>query len=52
MPGADAVVLRRNASGNLPTASTDPGRVPGLAERLDGATSRDRLAVRRRAGAG
>jgi diguanylate cyclase (GGDEF)-like protein len=47
LPGADAVVLRRNASGNVLAASTDPGAIPGLAERLDGAAPRDCLAVRR-----
>ncbi len=45
--GAEAVVLRRNASGNVLAASTDPSGVPGLAERLDGATPRDCLAIRR-----
>jgi diguanylate cyclase (GGDEF)-like protein len=47
VPGAEAVVLRRNASGNVLAASTDPAGVPGLAERLDGAAPRDCLAVRR-----
>jgi diguanylate cyclase (GGDEF)-like protein len=45
--GAEAVVLRRNASGNVLAASTDPSGVPGLAERLDGAAPRDCLAIRR-----
>src|SRR5918998_1537689 len=45
--GAEAVVLRRNASGNVLAASTDPTGVPGLAERLDGAAPRDCLAIRR-----
>jgi diguanylate cyclase (GGDEF)-like protein len=47
IPGAEAVVLRRNASGNALSASTEPGGVPGLAERLDGAAPRDCLAIRR-----
>jgi diguanylate cyclase (GGDEF)-like protein len=47
LPGAEAVVLRRNASGNVLAASTDPAGIPGLAARLDGAAPRDCLAVRR-----
>jgi diguanylate cyclase (GGDEF)-like protein len=44
---ASAVVLSRNASGNVLTASTDPGGIDGLPQRLEGATPRDCLAVRR-----
>ena len=47
VPGAAGVVLSRNPSDNVLTASTDPDAIPGLAERLDGATPRECLAVRR-----
>ena len=47
VPGADAVVLTRNASGNSLHATTDPSGVPGLAEALLDATPRECLAIRR-----
>ncbi len=47
VPGADAVVLSRDASNRQLLAATDPATVAGLAERLDGAAPRDCLAVRR-----
>jgi GGDEF domain-containing protein len=47
VPGADAVVLTRNASGNSLDAATDPAPVPGLAEALVDATPRTCLAIRR-----
>ena len=46
-PGADAVVLTRNASGNSLNAATDPAAVPGLADALVDATPRTCLAIRR-----
>ena len=46
-PGTDAVVLTRNASGNLLTASTDPSGIAGLAEALADASPRSCLAIRR-----
>jgi diguanylate cyclase (GGDEF)-like protein len=46
-PGADAVVLTRNASGNSLNAATDPVAVPGLADALLDATPRTCLAIRR-----
>ena len=45
-PGADAVVLTRNASGNSLRAATNPAAVPGLAEVLADATPRSCLAIR------
>ena len=45
--GTAAVVLNRNASGNVLTACTDPARIPGVADALEGAGPRDCLAVRR-----
>ena len=47
VPGADAVVLTRNASGNSLDAATDPAAVPGLADALIDATPRTCLAIRR-----
>jgi diguanylate cyclase (GGDEF)-like protein len=47
LPGADAVVLTRNASGNSLNAATDPAAVPALAEALVHATPRTCLAIRR-----
>jgi diguanylate cyclase (GGDEF)-like protein len=47
VPRGTAVVLSRNASGNILTASTAPEGLRSLTERLDGATPRDCLAVRR-----
>ena len=47
VPGADAVVLSRDASNRQLLAATDPGAVDGLTQRLDGAAPRDCLAVRR-----
>jgi diguanylate cyclase (GGDEF)-like protein len=46
-PGADAVVLTSNASGNSLTAATDPAGMPRLAEALVDATPRSCLAIRR-----
>jgi diguanylate cyclase (GGDEF)-like protein len=46
-PGAHAVVLTRNASGNSLEASTDPSEVPGLADKLIDAEPRSCLAIRR-----
>jgi diguanylate cyclase (GGDEF)-like protein len=46
-PGADAVVLTRNASGNSLDAATDTAAVPGLADALVDATPRTCLAIRR-----
>ena len=46
-PGADAVVLTRNASGNALDAATDPAAVPGLAAALVDAKPRTCLAIRR-----
>jgi diguanylate cyclase (GGDEF)-like protein len=46
-PGAHAVVLTRNASGNSLEASTDPSAVPGLANKLIDAEPRSCLAIRR-----
>ena len=46
-PGAHAVVLTRNASGNSLAASTDPSGIPGLADALVDATPRSCLAIRR-----
>jgi diguanylate cyclase (GGDEF)-like protein len=46
-PGAHAVVLTRNASGNSLNAATDMAAVPGLAEALVDATPRSCLAIRR-----
>ena len=46
-PGADAVALTRNASGNSLDAATDPAAVPGLADALVDATPRACLAIRR-----
>ena len=45
-PGAEAVVLTRNASGNSLYAATDPAAAPGLAEALVDATPRSCLAIR------
>ncbi|MEA2135343.1 MAG: hypothetical protein QOC68_3252 [Solirubrobacteraceae bacterium] len=45
-PGADAVVLTRNASGSSLKAATDPAAVPGLAGALVDATPRACLAIR------
>jgi diguanylate cyclase (GGDEF)-like protein len=47
VPGADAVVLTRNASGNKLDAATDTAAVPGLADALEDATPRTCLAIRR-----
>jgi diguanylate cyclase (GGDEF)-like protein len=47
VPGASAVVLTRNASGNHLSASTDATAIDGFAPRLETATPRDCLAVRR-----
>ena len=46
-PGADAVVLTRNASGNSLDAATDPAAIPGLTDALLHATPRTCLAIRR-----
>ena len=46
-PGAHAVVLTRNASGNSLDAATDPSSLPGLADALVDATPRTCLAIRR-----
>jgi diguanylate cyclase (GGDEF)-like protein len=46
-PGAAAVVLTRNASGNSLDAATDPSAVPGLAAALEDAAPRACLAIRR-----
>ena len=46
-PGASAVVLTRNASGNSLDAATDPSAVAGLAEALTDAAPRACLAIRR-----
>lgn len=46
-PGACAVVLTRNASGNSLEATTDPSALSGLAEALVDATPRSCLAIRR-----
>jgi diguanylate cyclase (GGDEF)-like protein len=46
-PGADAVVLTRNASGSSLDAATDPAAIPGLTDALLDATPRTCLAIRR-----
>ena len=45
-PGAEAIVLTRNASGNSLSAATSAPAVPGLAEALVDATPRSCLAIR------